>query len=177
MMPEVTEVTEVTEAAVPANSNIAGELQGAYFYDCYRMDYRHDGASALQIFLRTFGNTPAWVDFLMRLRNRVVRLFGLKDLGQLSAVQPAKSAADYRIGDRVGIFSLMYQSAQEVILGDCDKHLDVKVSLSKHSEGDRQFIAVTTVVHVHNALGKAYMFFVAPAHKIIAPAVLRRAKQ
>ncbi|MBR7778082.1 DUF2867 domain-containing protein [Undibacterium rugosum] len=168
---------DVTEAAIPANTKIAGELNGAYFYDCHQMDYQHEGISAMQVFLNAFGNTPAWVDFLMQIRNRVVSLFGLKDLGQLRAILPAKTAADYRIGDQVGIFSLIYQSEQEVILCDCDKHLDVKVSLSKQSKEGRQFIAVTTVVHVHNMLGKVYMFFVGPAHKVIAPAVIQHAKQ
>ena len=168
---------KVIASKVHADSKIAGELQGAYFYDSYQMDYRHEGVSAMQIFLNTFSHSPAWVECLMRIRNRVAGCFGLKDLGQLSAINPGKAATDYREGERVGIFSLLYQSEQEVILCDCDKHLDVKVSLSKQSENNRQFIAVTTVVHVHNMLGKAYMLFVEPAHKVTAPAVMRRGRE
>ncbi|MCH8619704.1 DUF2867 domain-containing protein [Undibacterium sp. TS12] len=165
----------VVETAVPPHSKIAEDLPGAYFYDCYQMDFCHDGIPAMQLYLDTFAKTPGWVSFLMRVRNHVVGLFGLKNLGHLSAIRPDKAAQDYRIGERAGIFSLIYQSEQEVILCDSDKHLDVKVSVSKQVEGSRQYVAVTTVVHIHNTLGRAYMFFVGPAHKIIAPAVLRRA--
>lgn len=40
------------------------------------------------------------------LRNRVVRLVGLKDLGGLAARQPGKPAEAYRLGDRVGVARL-----------------------------------------------------------------------
>jgi hypothetical protein len=45
------------------------------------------------------------------------------------------------------------------------------VSLLKTA--DRKVI-VSTVVHIHNALGRLYMLFVKPAHCVIAPAVLAR---
>lgn len=165
----------VIESAVPPGTQIAA-LPGAYFFDCYHTDYRHEGIPAMQLFLNTFAHTPGWVESLMRVRNHVVGWFGLKNLGHLSAVNPNKAARDYRVGERAGIFSLIYQSDEEVILCDKDKHLDVRVSVSKQREGERQFVAVTTVVHVHNWLGRAYMLFVGPAHKIIAPAVIRRAR-
>ncbi len=168
---------KVIEAAVPANTKIANELPGAYFYDCYQMDYCHEGIPAMQLYLNTFATTPGWVRTLMRIRNQVVGLFGLKNLGDLSAIQRDKAAKDYQVGERAGIFSLIYQSDQEVILCDSDKHLDVSISVSKQTEGNRQFVAVTTVVHVHNTLGRVYMLFVGPAHKVIAPAVLRQASR
>ncbi|MYN06281.1 DUF2867 domain-containing protein [Pseudoduganella aquatica] len=78
------------------------------------------------------------------------------------------------MGDRVGIFSILYLSDDEVILGDADKHLKVCVSVRKLSEA-RSAVAVSTVVHIHNLLGRVYMLFVAPVHKLIVPAVLVRA--
>ena len=35
-------------------------------------------------------------------------------------------------------------------------------------------VAMSTVVHVHNALGRIYMLGVTPAHRVIAPAVVAR---
>ena len=108
----------------------------------------------------------------MHLRNRIVRLFGLKNLGTLDAVKPGHV---YKIGERVGIFTLLYNSEAEVILGDLDKHLEVRLSVLKmqSSDGSAQ-IAVSTAVREHNALGKIYMLFVGPIHKLIVPAVLQR---
>ncbi len=166
---------KITETAVPANSKIAEDVPGAYFYDCYQTPFDHTKLSAMQIYMDTFAKTPAWVNALMGIRNRLVGLFGLKNLGGMKALSRSKPAEAYQVGDRAGIFSLVYKSDDEVILCDSDKHLDVKVSVSKQTRDGQPFIAVTTVVHVHNNLGRAYMLFVGPAHKVIAPAVLARA--
>jgi Protein of unknown function (DUF2867) len=108
----------------------------------------------------------------MHLRNRIVALLGLKNLGALDEV---KSGNSYRVGDRVGIFTLLYSSEAEVVLGDLDKHLEVRLSVLKTqaSDGTSQ-LAVSTAVHEHNTLGRIYMLFVGPIHKLIVPAVLRR---
>lgn len=113
----------------------------------------------------------------MALRNRVVQLFGLKNLGALGAFDPSKPESAYLPGDRVGIFTLIANSDNEVLLGDSDKHLDVILSVFKSSTASNgtQLLAITTVVHVHNLLGRIYMLPVTPLHKLIAPAVLSRA--
>ncbi|MEH6534724.1 MAG: DUF2867 domain-containing protein, partial [Photobacterium frigidiphilum] len=100
---------------------------------------------------------------------------GLKNLGHLGAVVTAKPAGEYQIGDRVGIFTLLSISDNEVILGDADKHLDVKVSVYKESK-EGNLIAISTVVHVHNLLGKVYMSIVTPVHKLIVPSSITRAE-
>jgi hypothetical protein len=160
---------------VPSASDIGTQLQGADFFDCYEMPLEHAGFSALKIYLDAISKTPVWINFLMATRNRVVSLFGLKNLGHLGAFQKNKPSSDYRVGDRIGIFTLLSLSYNEIILGDADKHLDVKVSLCKLVLGHHESVAITTVVHIHNFLGRVYMFFVVPFHKIIVPAVLVRA--
>jgi hypothetical protein len=166
----------ITPIPVPSCSDIGKQLQGADFFDSYEMRIQHAGRSALEIYLGLIAKTPAWVTFLMATRNRVVLLLGLKNLGQLGDVAKTKNASAYRVGDRVGIFSLLSATDDEVILGDSDKHLDVKVSICKLGKGTQESVAVSTVVHIHNLLGRVYMFFVKPMHKLIAPAVLARAR-
>ncbi|WP_426341669.1 hypothetical protein ACN9MZ_08030 [Pseudoduganella sp. S-14] len=50
-------------------------------------------------------------------------------------LRAAKPVSEYRIGDRVGIFSLLYLSQDEVLPGDSDKHLDVVLSVCKAPQG------------------------------------------
>lgn len=167
----------VTAIVVPPSSRISRELQGAYFFDAYEMPLAHDGQSALDIYLKIMARTPVWIDFLMTLRNRVVTVLGLKNLGHLGGINHAKKSCEYRVGDRIGIFSLLSISGDEVILGDADKHLDVKVSVCKLTRQEHQSVAITTVVHIHNRLGRIYMLFVAPVHRRIVPASLRAAER
>lgn len=99
--------------------------------------------------------------------------FGLKDLGKLSVVEKGRSPESYRIGDRVGIFSIVSMTDQEVILEDADKHLSAQISIYVSPEQPYK-IATSTVVHVNNWLGRVYLFFVVPVHKFIVPAMLAR---
>ena len=163
-------------SAVPPASEINARLPGAYFHDCYVISVPYSTHTALSYFLTALEKTPAWVNSLMGLRNKIVRLVGLKDLGGLGQLSPSKPASAYAPGDRVGIFTLISNSPDEALLGDRDKHLDVVLSIYKHplGQGDVQSISVTTVVHIHNLLGRIYMLPVTPLHRLIAPAMLTR---
>jgi hypothetical protein len=162
---------------VPSQSAIHAHLAGAYFHDCHAVAVPDGDQSALSYFLTALANTPSWVNSLMSLRNKLAQLAGLKNLGGFEEFNFSKPDSAYRPGDRVGIFTLISNSPGEALLGDSDKHLDVILSVCKqrpHADGEAS-VAVTTVVHVHNLLGRLYMLPVTPLHKLIAPAVLSRA--
>jgi hypothetical protein len=163
-----------SEATVPVNSRIANRLSGASFYDAWRVTSSQHERSALEHFLAAAQKTPRWVNLAMTARNRIVQLAGLKNLGTLSAVDRARPLDSYSPGDRVGIFTLFENSFDEVLLGDCDKHLDVVLSVHRRPLEDQSAVEITltTVVHVKNWLGRLYMLPVTPAHRRIAPAVL-----
>jgi hypothetical protein len=166
--------SSVSVIEVPNNSEISRYIPGAYFYDSYELPIESASKSALEIYLDVVANTPQWINTLMTIRNHAVTLVGLKNLGHLSDIKPSKLASDYKVGDRIGIFSLLFLSEKEIILGDSDKHLEARVSVCKITQGERHSVAVSTVVHVHNTLGRVYLFFVVPVHRIIVPAMLKR---
>ncbi len=161
---------------VPPGSSINAQLSGAYFHDSYIISVPDTTRTALGYFLTALANTPPWIHSLMALRNKIVQFVGLKDLGALGELSPSKPASTYAPGDRVGIFTLFSNSPNEVLLGDRDKHLDVVLSVYKHPLDQKgiQSVSVTTVVHIHNLLGRIYMLPVMPLHRLIAPAVLTR---
>lgn len=162
------------ESVAPLNSLAAGLLAGADFHDSWAIQSSAVELPALGHFIAAVERTPKWVDACMALRNRTVSLLGLKNLGHLSALTPGKSPSDYRPGDRVGIFTLFENSFDEALLGDKDKHLDVVLSVHRAllPDASKVLVTVTTVVHVHNTLGRLYMLPVKPMHRIIAPSVI-----
>jgi hypothetical protein len=157
----------------PIESRVRSSLPGAYFHDTFEIAIQNSERTALELYLGVVAGTPDWIKFLMRLRNRIVAIFGLKNLGGLGDIDTRKSPSEYQVGQRIGIFSILSLSDQELVLGDNDKHLNAQVSIYKYL-GESQKVAVTTVVHIHNFLGRAYLFFVVPMHKLIVPAMLRR---
>ena len=172
---------KVVACEVATHSLIAKELPQADFYDCYSLTVpSHFYTSALDLYLKTVRQTPAWFNFLMTLRNKVVKCFGLKDLGGINQFNRQKSASQYELGDRVGIFSMIANSTQEVLLADNDKHLRVVLSVYQHPNTNNSPLttySVTTVVHIHNWLGKLYLLPVKPMHQFMVPIVFAKALQ
>lgn len=164
----------VALASAPRDSQIVRHMSGADYCDTYETAVGDAVPSALEIYLRAVSIAPEWIEILMSVRNRVVSVFGLKDLGNLGSVDGSKAVASYRVGDRVGIFVIESLSDAELILADSDRHLDARVSVCKTGTCARPAVAITTVVHVHNLLGRLYIAVVAPVHRVIVPAMLRR---
>lgn len=166
-------IADPLETTVPIDSLVASLLPGSYFHDAWEIKSNAVDLSALGHFLGVVEHTPRWVNLYMILRNRIVSLLGLKNLGQLSTLGQEKLASAYRPGDRVGIFTLFENTVDEALLGDKDKHLNVFLSVHRRLVGANEIlVTVTTIVHVHNALGRIYMVPVKPMHRLIVRAVL-----
>jgi hypothetical protein len=166
---------KVAKTKVASASEIANQLVGSYYYDCYCFANKQQARNALQIWIDHMAKTPSWVNAMMNTRNKIAAMIGLKNLGELNGLDFDKQTNEYTVGDKVGIFTLLYLTESEIILGDCDKHLNVKVSVFKAAD-DSRLVSISTVVHVHNFLGKLYMLFVTPMHKLIVPASIKRAE-
>lgn len=171
----------VRETQVPAEAVIHATLAGAHFFDAYTTRDPRPATNALQTWLNVVARTPLWTKRLMAARNQLVRLVGLTGAGQLQDMHPPASggsprhACSYRVGDRVGIFLIRHLSDTEVVMAQNDKHLNVQVSLVKHSNPDGSaMVVLSTVVHIHNLLGHAYMAIVTPFHRRIVRVMLQR---
>ncbi|RCS58621.1 DUF2867 domain-containing protein [Parvibium lacunae] len=165
-------MSQVVEVPVPPNCAVFPRLHNADFYDAWRVSTRIPSATALEAFLAVVKATPPWVDFLMALRNRIVSKLGLKNLGVLSK-DGLTQRRDYQPGERLGIFTVVSNRPEELLLTDQDKHLDVVISVYQSSANSSEF-TISTVVHTHNWLGKLYMLPVAPLHKLIVRNMLSK---
>jgi hypothetical protein len=166
------DVAIVTATEVPAESALRGMLAGADFHDAYRCPLNDQALTPVEIFIRAAKRDAAWVSWLMSMRNFIVRQLGLKDVGAMT-VADGKPASAYRAGDRLGIFSILSIAENELLLGIDDSHLDVRVSLLKRAgEGD---YVVSTVVKIHNWLGRLYMVPVSRIHPLVVKSFMRRA--
>lgn len=160
--------------SIPTDCALSSRQHDADFADAYEVLVPASNLTATEIYRAVTRQTPGWIEALMRLRNQVVQPFGLKNLGGMAAVAPGDAVP----GKRMGLFEVVSCSNQELVLQDDDKHLLVQLSVFKQTlNHTHDKLTLSTVVHTHNALGRIYMAFVGPAHKVIAPAVLRQAPQ
>ncbi len=171
-------MTRITSSEIPKGSEIGKHLAGAHLSDAFAVTIGGSQRSALEIYIDIAAQTPGWINLLMAFRNRAVAMFGLKSLGNLGNVDAERQPGSYRVGDRVGIFSILFLSEREVILLESDKHLEAKVSLCKTMNAQGNTVAVmSTVIRNFNLLGHAYMLFVWPVHTLMVPSLLRRMRQ
>lgn len=178
----MTTANAVRETQVPPGTAIHARLPGAHFFDAYTAADPRPGTPALQTWLEVVARTPRWTEHLLAVRNKLVRLVGLKGVGRLQDMHPPASGASpsdarsYRVGDQVGIFVICHLSDTEVVMGQDDKHLDVQVALTKHDgqSGAPAAIVLSTVVHIHNTLGHVYMAVITPFHRRIVRAMMQR---
>ena len=110
----------------------------------------------------------------MRIRSRIVPLFGIRSIGRLTVGTPRPAEA-YRPGDRLGMFEIFATSDRELLIGVDDSHLDVRISVVKKSCENRARIVISTAVRIHNAIGRLYMAPVGLIHPFVVRALMRRA--
>jgi len=154
-------------AAVPVDARLVLLLPDAGFTDAYRVTGVTPGLSARQASRAIFNSPPQWINALIGLRNRIVGLFGLK-----AGVRPSASARH----NNIGIFPVLAESPEEILMGLDDRHLDFRVAVTVRPDPDgAQQITVTTVVQTHNRLGRIYLTAIMPFHRLIARTLLNRA--
>ena len=140
-------------------------LPGAQFADAFRMALPGGALDAPTAARRMVGNLPRWVGALMAVRSRMVAPFGLKH----PAPAPAGSA------DRIGIFPILAQAPDRIVLGLDDKHLDFRLIVDIAPIDGGQSVTATTIVKTHNLLGRTYLATIMPFHRIIARTMVGQA--
>jgi len=125
-----------------------------------------DGAlDAPAVARRMIGRMPRWAGALMALRNRIVAPLGLKH----PTPAPAGSA------DRIGIFPILTQTPDRIVLGLDDTHLDFRLVVDVATIDGHHSVTATTIVKTHNLLGRAYLAAILPFHRVIARTMVRQA--
>ena len=167
----------VRTVPVPASASIRGLYDRTDLADAYAIRLPAEASRDPEQLARfVVLNQATWVNRLMQLRDAMVGPLGLKTAQQLQG-GPSASLADNP--DRIGIFRIYRKTAHEVVLGEDDTHLDFRLSVLlepvPNADDEAQQLTVSTVVHCHNRLGRAYIALIAPFHRTIVQAALRGA--
>ena len=142
-------MTQVRADILPPESSLWSHHNPGDFLDCYSVASTLSPAEAAKRGLAL----PGWAAALLRLRNTLVRPFGLKTGEQDTP-----------------IFPTCHESDDEIVLGTDDKHLNFRIGL--YRQDGRLFMS--TWVHPHNFWGRAYLRLVMPFHILISRGAVAR---
>ena len=167
-------MSSVAEAVALPSGSLVTQLGFTSYADAYRIALDPERVPDVDTFARMFVKAPpGWIRGLMRARDAVVGLVGLKK----SSDAPASGSASEEpvaIGDFLGFFRVTERNDHEIIAGEDDRHLDFRVSFLYERDAGGCFGTISTVVRFNNGLGRAYFVPVAPVHRLIVPAMLDR---
>lgn len=163
----------VRKVAFPAESRLLRDLDQAFYSDAFEADLIDASLSPAEIATRSFISTPGWVDGLVTLRDRIGRLFGLKEVGRLGLAGSGPRSSEPAVGDAFSIFRVVFVDSTELVLGIDDTHLDVRISYLKRVTDARASYVVSSWVKTHNMLGRIYMLLVAPVHRLLVGLMMR----
>lgn len=143
----------VTATPLAPESALHAYMRRGDFLDCYSVAADLPPRRAAEIIT----DFPGWAKALLLIRRIVTLPFGLDNDGP-------------DVPDRLGIFPVDRESAEEVIAGFDDKHLNFRVCV--RSEAGR--VSLATWVHPHNPGGRLYLSLILPFHILIARNALAR---
>lgn len=147
----------------PAESLIADWYRQADLLDSYAVVAPAPVPGTMRALAeRALATPPTWFRVLIGMRDALMRPLGVKTTAQLRDAR--------RAGDRIDFFPVLQETADEIVIGEDDRHLDFRMSLRR----DRNLLVATTVVRVHNAVGQAYIQVIRPFHHLVVRSAMRR---
>jgi hypothetical protein len=153
---------EVSE--VPPPRDVGVLLSGAQFADAFTIVTHDTALTARQAAERMFDRSPRWVSALTSMRDLIVLPFGL------TTTKTARHAG----GDKIGIFPVLKETPQRLVAGFDDNHLNFRVVIDVASDSAGQRVTATTLVLMHNRLGRSYLAVIKPFHRLVVRAMLRQ---
>lgn len=164
----------VRRVPVPLDAAVHSYLPKADFADAYEISVPARHLSPEQSFHMLMSSMPDWFRNLFKLRNKLVRPFGLiaPTANELDSMAPKQA---YELGERIGVFEFYGRTDDEVITGADDKHLDFRLSVLRRNEGKMDRVTVTTLVQRHNLAGRLYLRSILPFHELGIRSLLRNA--
>ncbi len=169
------EFTLVKPVALPEQPPVTSLYESTSLADAFAVRLPLGTAADPDVLWRfVMSQQPFWIGWLTTFRDTIVACFGLKTAKRLETL------SDEADGERIAFFRVYSRSEFEIVLGEDDRHLDFRLSVLRSPDSSPTVggqLTVSTVVHCHNLLGRAYIWVIAPFHRLVVKASLRRAAQ
>lgn len=148
----------------PENTMVLSDLNRVDYFDSY-MIFKNTQDSVAGITCKIL-KAPGWVDALGKLRDVLVKPFGLKTENDIKNGQ-TNNLPEFDFAP------VLYQSDKEIVMGMNDKHLYFRLSVMKIARQDDSQVFLTTVVRFNNIGGKIYFALIRLFHGLIVRTMLK----
>jgi hypothetical protein len=161
-------------SVIPHNLLISGVTENIGYADCFAIKLSSSTHFAIEECTRLFFKKwPAWINALFKLRNILVRPFGLYTGGEEHETSTQQDI-EFRKNGKIAFFSVLDINEHDILMVGSDKHLDAWFSLSIVEQDTGRELYASTLVKFNNRFGRVYFFFIKPFHKVVIKAQLNR---
>lgn len=162
------------KTTIPENSALYADRKQYHYSDSYtvQVEDKNNQLTLIDAANAFVKPGPKWIDNLLKLRNFLVAMVGLKTPKDLKT----NINCQFEPNELAGLFHVFSKTEHELILGEDDKHLNFRVSLYFETMPNNtctKQITVTTIVIYNNWFGRFYFFFVKPFHQLIVQTSLK----
>ena len=151
----------------PKGSIIANGFDRFQYCDSYKVEIQTN--EPIDSLLTRVFKIPDFTKLLMKIRNTVVSIFGLKT-GKGRLIKQDF----YPIGGKAIYFTVVDRNDNEIVMQEDDKHLNFRVSLFMNSNNISKEVFMTTLVKYNNLWGRIYFLPVRPFHRMIVKYLMKQ---
>jgi len=147
----------------PESTMVFSDMDRVDYFDSYMIVQKTtDSVSEIT---RKILEAPEWVNALGKIRDLLVKPFGLKTESDIKKEKSGnRSEFDFA--------PVLYRSDKEIVMGMNDKHLYFRASVMKITKAGNAEIYMTTVVRFNNLGGKIYFSVIRLFHGLIVRTML-----
>ena len=160
--------TAIKSNNIPEQSIILKDFGKVNYLDSFHI-YKDTEATIDSITVNVFKG-PKWVGSLMKVRDSIVGIFGLKTAKK-------KNSGDkefYPIGSKIDFFTVVDRNDNEIVMAENDKHLNFRTSVMIERNGTHTSVHLSTIVKFNNIFGRLYFIPVKPFHRLIIKSILKK---
>ncbi len=164
---------KVKAISIPNHSLIKQQASTIDFQDCFTASFEiHKELPLDETVYQCFNSfEQSWVDSLFRLRNQLVKPFGLIAPSDTRNTKPQQK--EIKTGGKVAFFDVIERNNEEVLMYINDSHLAAYFSILLSQNGRFKTLYTSTTVEYHNKLGKFYFAIIKPFHKLIMKTMIK----
>lgn len=148
--------------------DLAAPRAALHFYHSSSTELR-EPMTALDAWNRIMERPLPGIALAFWIRDAISAQFGVKRIGGFTR----RRVSQAQVGEKLDFFLIERIAPDMLTLSERDRHLDVVTCVTTTN----QRLTITSSVKLHNLFGRIYMIPVAPAHRLIVWAMLRRLSQ
>jgi len=154
---------------IPDTSLILKDFGEVDYHDTFKIQLSTTDYAVDDITTAIF-KTPQWVSYLLKIRDFIVKPFGLKTSDDIeTTIEPY-----YSIGSRAVFFTVIDRNENEIVMAEDDKHLNFRISVMIEKNGSTCYVYLSTIVRFNNVFGRLYFIPVKPFHRMMIKSDLKK---